>query len=108
MCCARCLSGYGPGVYTLDRKCSDCSKMSIFLAICLYVLVDLIPITVLFVLVIILRLNLISGPFLGYALFCQGLCFMVEFDLVLWYDGINLHLSMLFKSVVNVLYTYDG
>ena len=104
LCCARCLSGYGPGVYTLDRKCSNCSKMSIFSAICLYVLVDLIPITVLFVLVITFRLNLTSGPFLGYVLFCQGLFFMVEFDLVLWYDGINLQSSTLFKSVVNVLY----
>ena len=104
LCCARCLSGYGPGVYTLDRKCSDCSKMSIFSAICLYILVDLIPITVLFVLVIILRLNLISGPFLGYVLFCQGLSFIVEFDSVLWYDGIDSHSSTLLKSVVTVLY----
>ena len=104
LCCARCLSGYGPGVYTLYRKCSDCSKMSIFPAICLYMLVDLIPITVLFVLIIVFRLNLISGPFLGYVLFCQGLSLMVEFDSVLWYDCINLHSSMLFKSVVTVLY----
>ena len=40
--CGECIDGYGPGVYTLDSKCADCSKFS---TICLYLLVDIIPIT---------------------------------------------------------------
>ena len=99
LCCERCLSGYAPGVYSFDRKCSDCSETSIFQAICLYLLVDLIPITVLFFPLII---KPISGQFLGYVLFCQGLSYMIEFDLLLWSNCIHSHSSMLNYSIIHV------
>ena len=42
--CGECIDGYGPGVYSLDRTCVDCSKLSMGSAICLYVLVAFVPI----------------------------------------------------------------
>ena len=69
--CGECIDGYGPGVYTLDSKCADCSKFSTFSAIFLYLLVDLVPITLFFICVVMFHLNITAGPLLGYVLFCQ-------------------------------------
>ena len=69
--CGECIDGYGPGVYTLDRRCVDCSKLSLSSAICLYLVVEFVPVLLLFFYITIFRLDLTSGPMLGYVLFCQ-------------------------------------
>ena len=68
--CGKCVEGYGPAVYYFNFHCTDCSQFSAMSATALYLLLYLLPITVLFVLVIMLRLNLIGGPMLGYIVFC--------------------------------------
>ena len=60
--CGRCIDGYGPPVYSYDLKCADCSKLSTGYAVTLYLF---------FICVVIFRLNITSGPLLGYVLFCQ-------------------------------------
>ena len=67
--CGECIDGYGHGVYTLDSKCVDCSKFSTLSAICLYLLVDIIPITLFFICVVMFRLNITTGPLLGVCTF---------------------------------------
>ena len=99
--CGKCLDGYGQGVYTLDKKCADCSKLSIASAICLYLLVDIVPITLLFFCIMFFRLNLTSGPMLGCLLFCQGFSFILEFDLLL-YRCIDSQSSSLFNPVLKI------
>ena len=64
--CGECIDGYGPGVYSLDRTCVDCSKLSMGSAICLYVLVAFVPIALCFILVLEFRLNITAGPMLRY------------------------------------------
>ena len=76
--CAECIDGYGPAVYSLDRACADCSKSSVVSGICLYFLVACLPITVFFICVVVFRLNITSGPMLGYVLFCQGFTVAIE------------------------------
>ena len=76
--CAECIDGYGPAVYSLDRACADCSKSSVVSGICLYFVVACLPITVFFICVVVFRLNITSGPMLGYVLFCQGFSDAIE------------------------------
>ena len=76
--CAECIDGYGPAVYSLDRACADCSKSSVVSGICLYFVVACLPITVFFICVVVFRLNITSGPMLGYVLFCQGFTVAIE------------------------------
>ena len=76
--CAECIDGYGPAVYSLDRACADCSKSSVVSGICLYFVVACLPITVFFICVVVFRLNIMSGPMLGYVLFCQGFAVAIE------------------------------
>ena len=75
--CGQCIDGYGPGV-TVNDKCVDCSKFSTGSAICLYLLVEFVPVSIFFFLVTIFRLNLTAGPMMGYLLFCQGLSFFIK------------------------------
>jgi hypothetical protein len=70
--CGECIEGYGPTVYSFDMKCADCSIMSPGYAVTLYLLLELCPITVLFIVLIVFRLNITSGPLLGYLVFCQN------------------------------------
>ena len=70
--CGECIEGYGPAVYSFDMKCADCSIMSPGYAVTLYLLLELCPITVLFIVLIVFRLNITSGPLLGYLVFCQN------------------------------------
>ena len=71
--CGECLEGFGPSVYSFDLHCANCSHMSTTAAISLYLVVELLPITVFYVTVLIFRPVLLTGPQLGYVVSCQGL-----------------------------------
>ena len=76
--CGRCIDGYGPAVYSLDRKCVNCSQLSTASASSVYILLELIPITVMFVCVMLFHLDITAGPLLGYVIFCQVYAYSVE------------------------------
>ena len=38
--CGRCIDGYGPAVYSLDRRCVNCSSLSVGSAISLYLFLE--------------------------------------------------------------------
>ena len=70
--CGECRAGFGPAVYSLDLHCANCSRMSTATAVSLYLLLELLPITTLFFIVLIYRPSLLTGPQLGYITFCQA------------------------------------
>ena len=76
--CGECIDGYGPRVYTFDKKCVDCSKFSMSSAICLYLLVQFVPVLLFFLCMTVFRLGLTSGPMLGYVMFCQMMSYAFE------------------------------
>ena len=69
--CGKCLDGYGLPVYSLGVKCVNCSRFSTSASITLYVILEIVSTTLFFVFVTMFRLNVTSGPLLGYFLFCQ-------------------------------------
>ena len=100
--CGECIDGYGPGVYSLDRTCVDCSKLSMGSAISLYVLADLVPITLFFIGVMIFRVNITSGPMLGYVMFCQGFSVAMEYDANI-YSYLHSHSSPYIRTFIKAL-----
>ena len=78
--CGQCMEGYGPGAYTVSKKCAECKNGSVVSAILLYLLAQFFPIIIFFILVMVFQLNCLSGPMLGYVLFCQGVAFSIEYD----------------------------
>ena len=65
------MEGYGPSLYSFTPKCNDCSKFPTFAATVLYLTLELLPVTVFFFAVMMFRINITSGPMLGYIFFCQ-------------------------------------
>ena len=90
--CGRCIDGYGPAVFSFDRKCANCSEHSTGYAITLYLSLKFIPITLFFMCVLFFRINITSGPLLGYVIFCQLNNIVVQSELYL-YEYIISHVS---------------
>ncbi|CAI8026069.1 hypothetical protein GBAR_LOCUS15031, partial [Geodia barretti] len=67
--CGECKEGYGPAPFGL--KCTNCSSAWSGYAIYLYLLLQFVPTTLIFIGLVMFRLKLTSGPLLGYVLFCQ-------------------------------------
>ena len=100
--CGECIDGYGPRVYTLDRKCVDCSKFSMSSAICLYLLVEFVPVLLFFLCLTVFRLDLTSGPMLGYVVFCQVMSYVFEAVPARVYDIIHSHVPLLVSVVLTI------
>ena len=97
--CGHCIDRYGPALYSQDRRCANCSCLSVGSAISLYLFLEVIPTTVFFLIVVLFRLNITGGPMLGYVLFCQG--FMIAIQYVTYtYESILSNISPPFKVLL--------
>ena len=69
--CGECKDSYGPTIYLFDMTCANCSSLWSRYAISLYLFLQFIPTTLIFLSFVVTRFNITSGPLLGYVLFCQ-------------------------------------
>ena len=69
--CEDCVPGYGPTAYS--SKCMDFQKRSTFSVVARFLTLKVVPITVMFILLMIFRINVTQGPLFGYVLYCQAL-----------------------------------
>ena len=77
--CGECIDGYGPAVYSYDAKCANCSKFgSEYYRVFLYLILEFIPITMFFIFLVFSRVNITSGPLLGYFIFSQVIIIYVN------------------------------
>ena len=58
--CSECIDGYGPSVTSPKFRCSDCTNS--WYGIPLYLLLELVPVTVFYLIVLIFQLNLTAAP----------------------------------------------
>ena len=65
--CGRCTNGTGPSIYSIGIKCVPCNLVHILY----YLMLQYLPSTVIFILVMIFRPNVTSAPMAGYVLFCN-------------------------------------
>ena len=96
--CGECIDGYGPTADVLDLKCVNCSKLSEYFSIPLYLVLQLFPVTLFFLAVALFKFNITSGPLLGYVIFCQVYLIRIKANMFM-YEYINLspHLQVTFK-----------
>ena len=67
--CGRCTNGTGPSIYSAGSQCVSCSAVNIVY----YLLLRYVPMTILFVAIIVFRIIIVSAPMVHYVLFCNGL-----------------------------------
>ncbi len=101
--CAKCISGYGPPMHSTNLKCENChdDKHSGWLWL-LYLLLELVPLTVFYFVVIIFNIRATAPPFTAFIFFCQlfGIIFQVNPSLKVYVEAYSN--SILF-SLVSIL-----
>ena len=109
--CGECLEGFGPSVYSFDLHCANCSHMSTTAAISLYLVMELLPITVFYVTVLIFRPLLWTGPQLGYVISCQAIISTLQYSRYIYSSVFNNlppplavlgHISLLLSGIWNL------
>ena len=68
--CAKCQSGYGPGVLSYGHSCVECKK-TLAVSWTIFILYTFVPVTFFFFIVLAFRLEVVSGPFTAYVFFAQ-------------------------------------
>jgi hypothetical protein len=75
--CKDCIDGFGPSVTSLGYKCSNCADA--WYGIPLYLAVELIPITLFYLIILIFKVNLISPPMSLFILWNQLIMYELMF-----------------------------
>ena len=98
--CGECKDGYGPPVYSFDQTCANCSSLWSRYAISLYLFLQFVPTTLLFLSFVLLRFNFTSGPLLGYVIFCQATMAEINDQYYFIYDYIQGHVSSFLRVLL--------
>ena len=65
--CGRCINGTGPSIYFMGSQCVSCSKVNILY----YILLQYVPTTIMFLIIIVFRVSIVSTPMAHYVLYCN-------------------------------------
>jgi hypothetical protein len=76
--CKDCVDGFGPSVTSLGYRCSNCTDG--WYGIPLYLAVELIPITLFYLIILIFKVNLISPPMILFILLNQLIMYELIFE----------------------------
>ena len=76
--CGRCTNNTGPSVYSVGSRCVPCSPVNILY----YILLQYLPSTLIFLVLIFFRPNITSAPMMNYVIFCDSI--VLGFRLNLW------------------------
>ena len=102
--CGKCTGDTGPSIYSAGNQCVPCSPVNVVY----YLLLQYLPSTILFLVVILFRLNVTAAPVAHCLLFCNLiviciLCEVTPFTLyqTVWYKYFIL-ISTLVKCVVTM------
>ena len=69
--CGECEDGYGVPVYSYDNQCVSCDEKKWPVNMILYLLAELLPLTLFFALVIVFNISITSGPAKAFVFFSQ-------------------------------------
>ena len=103
--CGECKDGYGPAVYSNDMTCANCSSLWSRYAISLYLLLEFVPTTLIFLCFVVFRFKITSGPLLGYVIFCQITIAEINYHYSFIYDYIQLHVSLSMRALLDLSMT---
>ena len=102
--CGRCTNNTGPSIYSVGSRCVPCRPVNILY----YLLLQYLPSTIIFILIIIFRPNIASAPMANYVLFCNYTAFLSRAFLLFYLqpDFINT-LLVKFVLTLSALWSFD-
>ena len=102
--CGECKDGYGPTINSFDMTCANCSSLWSRYGISLYLFLQFVPTTLIFLCLVVFRFNITSGPLLGYILFCQTTTATTSHYSFI-YDYLQHHVSLTLKVLFDLSMT---
>ena len=95
--CGRCLDGYGLAVNTKQVQCVPCTHQQAYYMWVFYILCQLVPITIMFLIFLLLNVSTTTGPANAFILFAQLLTttFNIEGDETVHVKSITSHYDIL-------------
>ena len=100
--CSRCKPGYGPAPYSWSLNCVKCHDEYIGWFWLLYLLLELVPLTVFYLIVILLNIHVTSPPFTAFVFFCQLFTILFK-ESVYFKTGVIKYSSKIFPYMISAL-----
>ena len=92
--CGKCAKNHGPAIYTFGMQCAKCSHWNLGW----YILLQILPITVIYVFVLVFKIRIIAPTIFHYILFCNAVTVAFRYSVALTMSYTNatpaLHYSM--------------
>ena len=100
--CGRCINGTGPSIYSFGSQCASCSILNILY----YLLLQYAPATVIFLVIIVLRITLVSPPMVHFVMYCNIVHVVLKRFAAFYflYASTNTHVM----TVIRVLFTLNS
>ena len=76
--CSECIDGYGPSVTSIKFRCSDCSNA--WYGVLLYLLLESVPVTVFYLVLLIFQINLTSAPVISFILYSNFILLSIRLN----------------------------
>ena len=78
--CSKCIDGYGPSVTSPKFRCFDCSNA--WYGVPLYLLLELVPVTVFYLIALVFRINLTSAPMPSFIFYSNIILIALNFNAI--------------------------
>ena len=105
--CGRCTNGTGPSIYSFGSQCASCSILNMLY----YLLLQYAPVTVIFLVIIVLRITLVSPPIVHFVLYCNIVHVILKRHMAFYflYASSNTHVATVIRVllILNSLCTFD-
>ena len=99
--CSECINGFGPSFTSIGYQCSNCTD--VWYGIPLYILTELIPVTVFYLIILVFKIELASSPMTCFLFYSQLIVYALLIDRNLPISQISIQ-SQQFETVVRTLY----
>ena len=76
--CRNCVDGFGPSVTSVQYQCSNCTR--VWYGIPLYLLLEFVPVTIFYSMIVMFRLHLTSAPMTCFIMYSQLVSYMLIFE----------------------------
>ena len=78
--CSECADGFGPSVTTYGNRCAKCTNF--YDGLLLFLLIELVPITVLYVLILVFQVRVTTPPLPSFIMFSQLVVYIIEHQII--------------------------
>ena len=75
--CSDCVSGFGPSVNSFGYRCIPCTGVSGY-GVLLYIVFELVPMTILYLIILIFQVRLTSAPMTSFTMYAQFIVTAVD------------------------------